>query len=100
MMHSVPAGGMLTHGLFSYNLQFFWLLCRENNYEVLNLGLQHYGGATISPDVVYSNSTYAKSGANLPRADLAVPLLHINAILRKPTKKPYVTMLDVPNEAR
>jgi hypothetical protein len=27
MMHEVLGGGMLTHGVVSYNPQFFWLLC-------------------------------------------------------------------------
>ena len=43
MMHEVPAGGMLTHGVVSYNPQFFWLLCRDNNYEVIDLTVSHAG---------------------------------------------------------
>ena len=34
MLHVVPAGGMPTDGLVSYNPKFFWLLCRSNGYRV------------------------------------------------------------------
>ena len=61
MMHEVPAGGMLTHGVVSYNPQFFWLLCRDNNNEVIDLTISHAGNAPLSNDVVSSNAKYARS---------------------------------------
>jgi len=42
LIHHVPAGGHLNHGLFSYNLKFFWCLSRCNDYTWLHCDF--YGG--------------------------------------------------------
>jgi hypothetical protein len=60
MIHDVPASGMMTHGMFGYNLQFFFVLCRDNRYEVLDLGLVHGGSSVIHGDIVGSNAQYAR----------------------------------------
>ncbi len=105
MIHEVPASGMLTHGLVSYTMQFFWALCRENNYEVIDLELrQLYQGQTfpISRNIIDSNVRFGRfTNFKTPIGlDLSMPILFIHAILRKPEERPYVTMLDVPPEAR
>src|SRR3984893_7732673 len=82
MMHEVPAGGMLTHGVISYNAQFFWLLCRENNYEVLDLTVSHGANGPVSDDVVQSNARFGRSLNPIP-AGLTVPIFLITAILQK-----------------
>ena len=98
MMHEVPAGGMLTHGVVSYNPQFFWLLCRDNKYEVIDLTVSHAGDAPISSDVVASNAKYARS-LNPIQTRLIVPIFLVTAILQKNSRKTFVTPLDVPAEA-
>lgn len=98
MMHELPAGGMLTHGVVSYNPQFFWLLCRDNGYEVLNLTVAHGADAPISDDVVQSNAKYAHS-LNPIQSRLTVPIIIITAILQKNSKNAFVTPLDIPAEA-
>ena len=98
MMHEVPAGGMLTHGVVSYNAQFFWLLCRDNSYEVIDLTVSHAGDAPISSDVVASNAKYARS-LNPIQTRLIVPIFLVTAILQKNSRKTFVTPLDVPAEA-
>ena len=105
MIHDVPAGGMMTHGLFGYNMQFFWVLCRENDYEVLDLGLVHCGSAPIHVDVVTTNTQTARLAAHsdprysLPiNSELAVPIFMIRAALRKANDRPYCTPLDLPEE--
>jgi hypothetical protein len=98
MMHEVPAGGMLTHGVVSYNPQFFWLLCRDNGYEVIDLTVAHAGDMPLSNDVVQSNARYARS-RNAIQARLTVPILAVTAILRKRNRAAFVTPLDVPAEA-
>src|SRR5580704_19654760 len=35
MLHVLPAGGVLNHGLVSYNPKFFWLLGRSNGYKIV-----------------------------------------------------------------
>src|ERR1700688_3877919 len=98
MMHELPAGGMLTHGVVSYNPQFFWLLCRDNNYEVLDLTVSHSGDAPISNDVLHSNAKYARS-LNPVQSRLTVPIFLVTAILQKNSRRAFVTPLDVPAEA-
>jgi hypothetical protein len=98
MMHEVPAGGMLTHGVVSYNAKFFWLLCRENEYEVLDLTISHGANGSVSNDVVQSNARYGRSLNPIP-AGLTVPIFLITAILRKSSRAAFVTPLDVPAEA-
>jgi hypothetical protein len=98
MMHEVPAGGMLTHGVFSYNPQFFWLLCRDNGYEVIDLTVSHPGDAPISDDVVQSNAKYAHSLHPI-QSRLTVPIFIVTAIFQKKTRRAFVTPLDVPAAA-
>jgi hypothetical protein len=98
MLHELPGGGMLTHGIVSYNPQFFWLLCRDNNYDVFDLTVSHAVDAPISNDVVQSNAQFAKS-RNPIRSQLSVPILLLTAILQKTSEQAFVTPLDVPAEA-
>jgi SAM-dependent methyltransferase len=105
MIHDVPAGGMLTHGLFGYNMQFFFVLCRDNAYDVLDLGLVFCGSALIHADIVSSNAQFARfSSHHDPRfsramnSDMEVPVFMIRAILRKSRMQPYMTPLDLPED--
>jgi hypothetical protein len=98
MLHELPGGGMLTHGVVSYNPQFFWLLCRDNNYDVFDLTVAHAIDAPISNDVVQSNAQFAKS-RNPIQSQLPVPILQLTAILQKTNGNAFVTPLDVPAEA-
>ena len=98
MLHEVPGGGMLTHGVVSYNPQFFWLLCRHNNYEVFDLSISQAGYAPISNDVLQSNGQFAKA-RNAVRDPVAIPIFLVTAILQKKTSDDFVTPLDVPAEA-
>ena len=95
MMHEVPGGGLPTHGLVGYNAQFFWLLCRENQYEVLDLTVQHLRTATINADVIGSNAQFGHSDRKVA-ADLKLPVLFVRALLSKVGDGSFVTPLDVP----
>ena len=98
MLHEVPGGGMLTHGVVSYNPQFFWLLCRDNNYDVFDLTVSHAVDAPISNDVLASNAQFAKSRKAI-QSRLSVPIFQLTAILQKTSTNAFVTPLDVPEEA-
>ena len=105
IIHDVPAGGMMTHGMFGYNMQFFWVLCRDNDYEVLDLGLVYCGSAPIHPDVIDSNSRMARFATHFDKRyalpispELDVPIFMIRATLRKASDRPYSTPLDLPEE--
>src|SRR5207244_461624 len=58
MMHTVPGGGQMTHGLFVYTPKFFWHLCRENGYEIVKLRMSPFGVGPAHPDVVQSNARW------------------------------------------
>jgi hypothetical protein len=37
MYHEVPFTGFVNHGLFNYTPKFFWMLCRSNLYEYVDM---------------------------------------------------------------
>jgi SAM-dependent methyltransferase len=95
MIHSVPGGGEMTHGLFCYTLKFFWRLCRENEYEIVKLRMAPFAAGPAHPDVVQSNARWG--GANdYPALPAEISDLGILAILRKPANRRFVTPLDLP----
>ena len=93
--HELPAGGMMTHGLFTYTPKFFWNLCRENGYEPLTLKTIYCGSGPVPQNVRDSNVQFA--GEDTIGIDV-VPDCAIVAALRKPHDRPFVTPLDVPPE--
>jgi hypothetical protein len=48
MIHSLPAGGMMEHGLINYKPKFFELLSQSNQYRIIYLDFRSY------PDQSYS----------------------------------------------
>jgi SAM-dependent methyltransferase len=103
MFHDVPAGGMMTHGFFGYNMQFFFMLCRDNNYEVVDLGLVYCGSAKIHSDILASNAQFSRMATHfdpyysLPiGTEFMVPNFMIRAIIRKVIDQHYITPLDLP----
>ena len=96
MIHALPAGGMISHGLITYNLKFFWHLCRENNYDVLFLKNHPCGTNPIPGDVLQSNAKYGAELNQFP--SIGVTDFMVSAILRKTEDVPFVTPLDVPAE--
>jgi hypothetical protein len=96
MIHELPAGGMMNHGLVNYNPKFFWHLCRENEYQVLFLKTCSSGSNPVPENVIDSNLQF---GGSRHRIDVAaIPDLVITAVLRKRDDRPFVTPLDVPPE--
>jgi hypothetical protein len=105
MIHDVPAGGMLNHGVLSYNMQFFFMLCRENDYEVIDLGLVYCGSAEIHTDMLSSNAQFARFASHVDvrfgspiNPQMSVPIFMIRAILRKAKNEPYCTPIDLPSD--
>jgi hypothetical protein len=93
MIHEVPAFGMMTHGLFGYNMNFSWLLCRENEYEVIYLKIYSHPPSAVPDDIFASNIQF--SGAQHVSIN-KVPVFAIRAALRKKNDRPFVTPLDIP----
>jgi hypothetical protein len=96
MMHELPAGGMMNHGLINYNMKFFWHLCRENNYEVVSLKMASCGANPVPTNIIDSNRQFCGDGRYITTDK--VDDFMISAILRKVHDVPYVTLLDVPPE--
>ncbi len=98
MIHELPAAGMLTHGLVTYTMKFFWHLCRENNYQVLRLEMTPGGASAMPDDIVFSNRTYGRRHNAVEFEPEPIRDWSISATLRKIRRKPYATPLDVPVE--
>jgi SAM-dependent methyltransferase len=98
MIHDLPAAGMLTHGLVTYTMKFFWHLCRENNYEVLRLEMTPGGTASLSDDIIATNNQFGRRGEGAEFQAEAIRDWAIVASLRKVRNATYVTPLDVPPE--
>jgi hypothetical protein len=96
MMHELPAGGMMNHGIVNYNMKFFWHLCRENEYEAVRLKISSCGVNPVPRNIIDSNRIYGGEGDFIKVEE--VPDFAISAALRKVTDTPYVTLLDVPPE--
>jgi hypothetical protein len=96
MMHELPAGGMMNHGIVNYNMKFFWHLCRENEYEAVRLKMSSCGVNAVPQNIIDSNKTFGGEGDFIKVVE--VPDFMISAALRKVTAAPYVTLLDVPPE--
>jgi len=49
MIHAVPFMGLIDHGFFNYNPNFFLALARFNSYELLGLWINPFGGMSLIP---------------------------------------------------
>jgi len=52
MIHSVPAQGLVNHGLLKYNPKWFWMLARSNDYRWLDFDYASRGRIADLPDNV------------------------------------------------
>src|ERR1700722_5079885 len=52
MIHSVPAQGLVNHGLLKYNPKWFWMLARSNDYRWLDFDYSSRGHIAGLPDNV------------------------------------------------
>jgi hypothetical protein len=94
MMHELPAGGMMNHGLINYNMKFFWHLARENGYEVLALRMSSWETNPVPQNIIDNNQHFHGDNDFLKTTSTADFM--ITAIFRKVSDAPYVTPLDLP----
>lgn len=107
MIHSLPAQGMLNHGLVNYNLKFFSMLARSNGYRFLHVrfsqGSGHYQMPSDMADFVDSIKLMPDVGAEDDwegsARDLRVCDAGILVIWEKPFDIPFVPPIDVPSGA-
>jgi hypothetical protein len=89
MYHEVPAGGMINHGLISYQPRFFHLLAETNSYDLLFLKFSAWGQSII-PNSIRDK----KRGGN------SVMDCTLRVALRKKVDQPFNCPLDVRSELR
>jgi predicted O-methyltransferase YrrM/SAM-dependent methyltransferase len=104
MIHNLPAQGHSNHGLVNYNLKFFWMLARSNDYDWLNLDYTISGELQtlredIVEDVVRFTPGFAEVGSRATIRDHSLIV-----VLQKKWDWDYVAPLDAargkaPNEA-
>jgi hypothetical protein len=96
MLHVLPAGGMPTHGLVSYNPKFFWMLGRSNGYKIAFMTMGQSGrDAGLPNDVVEFLALYE------PQAEsqfIAYRMRETSLVvaLQKVFDTPFVAPIDVP----
>jgi hypothetical protein len=83
----------MTHGMFNYDPKFFWHLCRENEYEIMSLGVSEDGSGAVPESVLANNLKFTGRNAIF---SAAVPDFMIRATLLKKNDRPFVTPLDLP----
>jgi hypothetical protein len=96
MLHVLPTGGMLNHGLVSYNPKFFWMLGRSNGYKIAFMAM---GWSARDPglpkDLQDFLALYDRDAAS-QFADFRMPESSLVVALQKVFDAPFVAPLDVP----
>jgi SAM-dependent methyltransferase len=95
MIHHLPAGGSLNHGLFNYNMKFFWHLARSNEYNWLYAN--YYGSEysyTVPDNIRDFVSIYEPEGISktegMKTSDYAILIAY-----QKHLDIPFVPPIDV-----
>jgi hypothetical protein len=95
MIHHLPAGGALNHGLVNYNPKFFWYLARSNDYKWCYL--DYYGGDNYYtlPDNIVTNAALYEPQALAAMRERTTADYAIQVALQKTLDIPFVPPLDV-----
>jgi hypothetical protein len=95
MLHVLPAGGGLSHGLVAYNPKFFWLLGRSNGYKIVFMTM---GWSERDPglpkDLLDFLALYDRE-AEAQFADFRMPETSVVVALQKVFDTPFVAPIDV-----
>lgn len=99
MFHNVPAGGMSTHGLISYNPKFFWRLSRSNGYKTLYMSMSiSHESLELSSEILSALAEFDPSA--LSRfATYRVPESALIVAFQKMYDAPFVAPLDLSSDA-
>ena len=96
MLHVLPTGGVLNHGLVSYNPKFFWLLGRSNGYKTVFMTM---GWSERDPGLPKDLTDFLAlhdREAQSRFADFRLPESSVVVVLQKVFDTPFVAPLDVP----
>ena len=99
MFHNVPAGGMVTHGLISYNPKFFWRLARSNGYKTLYMSMRFSDESLeLSSEIVSALAEFDPSALSRFAA-YRVPESALVVAFQKMYDAPFVAPLDLSSDA-
>ncbi|MGA8497528.1 MAG: hypothetical protein WB764_18720 [Xanthobacteraceae bacterium] len=96
MLHVLPAGGVLNHGLVAYNPKFFWLLGRSNGYKIVFMTMGWSERDPGLPKDLQDFLALYDREAQSRFADFQMPESSVVVALQKVFDTPFVAPLDVP----
>jgi len=95
MIHHLPAGGMLNHGLINYNPKFFWYLARSNDYKWLYMSFYGSGNSyPIAANILDFTQSYAPQPSEALR-QREISDYAIMVAFQKTLDIPFVAPIDV-----
>lgn len=100
IIHSLPAQGAFSHGLFDYTPKFFWRLAQSNEYRWIYFDYREDGSGFLEVpqnlvdqvELYEPNIVSRKEGYRLVEASMVV-------VLQKRFDSPFVPPVDVPDSA-
>jgi hypothetical protein len=95
MVHVLPAGGVLNHGLVAYNPKFFWLLGRSNGYKIVFMTMGWSERDPGLPQDLQDFLALYDREAQSRFADFRMPESAVVVALQKVFDTPFVAPLDV-----
>ena len=100
MIHHLPAGGSLNHGLVNYTPKFFWYLARSNDYKWLHMNFYASGkGYPVAENIIEITRSYApESSEILQKHELTDYGLVV--ALQKTLDIPFVAPIDIETGTR
>lgn len=100
MIHHLPAGGMLNHGLINYTPKFFWYLARSNDYRWLYMTFQKSGHHyPIPKNLIDYTASYNLASSETLRS-YEISDFSIVVAFQKTLNIPFVAPLDVNTGSR
>jgi hypothetical protein len=95
MIHHLPAGGMLNHGLVNYTPKFFWYLARSNDYKWLHMNFYGSGYSyPVAPNILDFTKSYAPDSSDALRTR-EISDYAILVAFQKTLDIPFVAPIDV-----
>jgi hypothetical protein len=95
MIHSLPAGGFLNHGLMNYTPKFFWMLARGNGYRFLRAEFSRSSATYDFPDniVAFLNTLDPQSAERARPYKVADEAILV--VMQKAFDIPFMAPIDV-----
>jgi hypothetical protein len=99
MIHVVPGGRWLDHGLLNYTFKFFSALARGNRYHLISLRMSPPEPEPVPAGIIDLIAQFDPNGADRLR-DCTLLIFGIHAVYRKVHDGPFVPPLDIGENVR